>query len=563
MSYVREEIRPGAYYDSVVLMELQRALAELPGVLDAGVVMATPANCALLAASDLKPSRPAAPEDLLIVVRADSEAAADEALGQVDALLAARRRPAGSAFRPRSLAAALKQLPEAEVVLISVPGRYAPAVAREALAHGRHVFLYSDNVSVADELALKQAAQEKGLLLMGPDCGSAILGGIGLGFANRVRPGQVGLVAASGTGLQAVASYLHRLGAGVSQAIGAGGRDLGAEIGGLTTHQGLALLASDRGTRVIVLISKPPAASVAASVLQATAATAKPVVVAFSGYAPPARRIGNLSFAAGLRDAAELAAELARASAPQAPPAGDQGKERGGFLRGLYSGGTLAAEALQAFSPFLGGISNNLKPAGGRGVDGHVIIDLGADEYTQGRLHPMLDNASRLRQVRQAADNPAVACLLLDVVLGYGAHPDPAAELAPAIEGALAQAQAAGRQLAAVVLMVGTDEDPQDLPVQEQRFRAAGATVRFDTAAAVEACLASLLPASARPGAWAGLKQPLAAVNVGLESFYESLMQQGGRAVHVEWRPPAGGDEQMMGLLARLKTGQPGGGGSR
>jgi len=239
MSFLMNEVRKGAYYDSVVLMQLQKALAALDGVVDAGVVMATAANKEVLAASELLPDDVSAKaDDLLIVVKGESEPIAQKALAQVNDLLK-QQRPSGTAqdFRPKSLNTAVAQTPEAQFVLISVPGRYAAGVADEALELGKHVFLYSDNVSVDDELKLKQKAQAKGLLLMGPDCGTAVINGVGLGFANRVRRGNIGIVAASGTGLQAVSTEIHNLGGGISQAIGTGGRDLKDAIGGITALQ--------------------------------------------------------------------------------------------------------------------------------------------------------------------------------------------------------------------------------------------------------------------------------------------------------------------------------------
>ena len=250
MTAVKWNIRAGAYYDSVVLMQLQRGLLGLPGVVDAGVVMATQANRDLLAANHLLPdSISANPDDLLIVVKADAEQSATDAINKVDELLARRKSSTVSEdFRPRSLSAAIKQLPEANWVLVSVPGRYAAGVAHEALELGKHVFLYSDNVSLVDEIALKQSARAKGLLVMGPDCGTAIINGIGLGFANRVRRGSIGIVGASGTGTQAVTSHIHGLGGGISHAIGTGGRDLKSEVGGITALQALDILANDRQT---------------------------------------------------------------------------------------------------------------------------------------------------------------------------------------------------------------------------------------------------------------------------------------------------------------------------
>ncbi|HLE61797.1 MAG TPA: hypothetical protein VI750_01595, partial [Pyrinomonadaceae bacterium] len=358
MSVTKSQVRPGAYFDSVVLMQLQRNLLTLPGVEDAGVVMATPANLELLADSDLlsHEGKSAKPEDLLIVVRAAKGTDADDAIRKVDELLKQRRTSASSAFRPRSLAAATKSLPAAEWVLISVPGRYAAKVADEALDFGKHVFLYSDNVSLEDEIKLKRKAGEKNLLVMGPDCGTAIVNGVGLGFANRVRRGPIGLVAASGTGLQTVTAHLHNLGSGVSQAIGTGGRDLKKEVGALSMLQGLRYLAADTDTKVIVLISKPPDSEVATKLLAITHQVGKPVVVDFIGFAPPAAQIGNLHFAAGLDQAAKLAVELAEEPTSKEIEA----KRNTGYLRGLFSGGTLAYEVLNGLQLFLSPIYSNV-----------------------------------------------------------------------------------------------------------------------------------------------------------------------------------------------------------
>ena len=231
MAVTRSEIRSGAYYDSVVLMQLQRSLAALPGVLDAGVVMGTDANKAILAQSDLlaPQAQAALADDLVIVICAEDCAAAQSALDQVDELLAQRRKGVEQEYRPKSLESAAQMMPDAQWVLVSVPGRYAAGVARQALRLDKNVFLYSDNVSLDDEVALKLMAAEKGLLVMGPDCGTAIVNGVGLGFANRVRRGPIGVVAAAGTGLQQVTSRIHQLGSGITHALGTGGRDLRSE----------------------------------------------------------------------------------------------------------------------------------------------------------------------------------------------------------------------------------------------------------------------------------------------------------------------------------------------
>lgn len=558
MSVTKSEIRPGAYYDSVVLMQLQRNLAALPAVEDAGVVMATPANLELMADSDLltQEGETANPDDLLIVVRAAKAADAESALAQVDELLKKRRSAVAQEFRARSLSTAAKNLPSAEWVLISIPGRYAADVANEALDLDKHVFLYSDNVSIDDELALKKRGAEKSLLVMGPDCGTAIINGVGLGFANRVRRGNIGLVGASGTGLQAVTSQIHTLGGGISQAIGTGGRDLKEEIGGRTMLQGLAYLSADADTQVIILVSKPPSPLVTTRLLTAARQAEKPVIVNFIGFAPPAPQIGNLHFASSMEHAAQLALDLAdREQSEVAIAHSSIGNP--GYLRGLFSGGTLAVETLLGLQSFLSPLYSNVALRPEQRLEdllnsqAHTILDLGEDVFTVGRLHPMMDNDLRLRRMKQEAEDKEVGLILIDVVLGEGAHPDPASEMAPAI----ASLKKVRKDLDFLVLLVGTDEDPQELDRQSEAFTAAGAQVLREVAAVVEAVVASFAKAmDAEATPVRAFAEPLAAINVGIESFYESLKGQGADAVQVDWRPPAGGNEDLMSILEKMRT---------
>ncbi|HUF38844.1 MAG TPA: acyl-CoA synthetase FdrA [Anaerolineales bacterium] len=555
MPVTRTEIRPGAYYDSIVLMQLQRALAGLPGVVDAGVVMATPANCSLLGEGGLYPeeAEAAKSDDLLIVVRAETDQAAGDAIGRVDELLAARRSASPtSGYRPHTIAGGLDALPEARWLLVSVPGRFAAGVSRQGLEQGLNVFLYSDNVPIEDELSLKETARGKGLFVMGPDCGTAIVNGVGLGFANRVRKGPVGLVGASGTGLQAVTSAVHKLGSGVSHAIGTGGRDLKAEIGGITALQGLHALAADPETDVIVLISKPPDPQVAAALLGVAQTCGKPVIVHFTGYPAPAYRLGNLHFALNLQDAARLAVEQTGGQPVMASAA--SGSDR--FLRGLFSGGTLAVEAVLALQNFLYPLYTNVPVSDHQRLENplqsraHTIVDLGEDVFTQGRLHPMMDNDLRLRRMRQEAEDPETGLIWLDVVLGEGAHPDPAAELAPVIAEIR---EATGIEFA--VLIIGTEDDPQGIDRQAEAFREAGAEVFTVLQDAVEDLLVRFGGAAGspvHPPAGGDLGAPFAALNAGLESFYDSLLGQGAQAVQLDWKPPAGGNEKLAGILANL-----------
>jgi FdrA protein len=581
-------------------MQLQAALAEIPGVEDAGAVMGAPENLALLEASGLFSDAvpDVGPTDLLVVVRAKTASAADEALERIDDLLRREATDASASFRPRSLEAATRVLPDARWVLVSVPGRFAADVARQAIALDRHVFLYSDNVPLADEAELKRSAREKALLVLGPDCGTALIGGVGLGFANRVRRGDIGIVAASGTGLQAVACSIHALGAGISHAIGTGGRDLDTDVGAITSLQALDLLRRDAGTRVIVLLSKPPAREVADRVLEAARRTSKPVVIAFQGYEAARGGYepsgdGSLYFASSLADAARLAVALT--GREPAEPATTRTRQPTGaglapHLRGLFSGGTIALEAVLALRDRVEPLFSNVKADGAAALpdpwrsQGHTVVDLGADEFTVGRPHPMIDNDLRVRRLRQEAADREVGLILLDVVLGYGAHPDPAAELAPAIADALRP------DLAFVTIVIGTDEDPQGVEAQIERLEDAGAAVFRDVGEAVRYSLNRLGlggamaessetaggmpgPTIADPGesatdsaaagppidhlealgvALTDLEAP-GVINVGLESFRDALALQGADVVQVDWRPPADGDRRLIEILEKLR----------
>lgn len=507
-------IRVSEYHDSVTLMELARELTELPQVVDAAVVMATEANKSILREADLllPEVEAATANDLAVVVKAESDKAAAHALEVAEKHLA--QRPAessaevegGAVFRPRTIRGAVRSRPDANLALISVPGQYAAAEAWEALRNGLHVLLFSDNVSIEDEVELKRYAAERGLLMMGADCGTAIIDGVALGFANALERGPVGIVAASGTGLQEVSTLLAKLGVGVSQAIGTGGRDLKEAVSGITMLQGIEMLQADPDTEVLLLVSKPPAPSVARRVLERLEAVDKPTIVCFLGgnvepivaaEALPARTLQEAALLAAsevegyevpsvdeliereLGDLKDQASELRERLSPEQK-----------YLRGLFSGGTLASEALLIWEDMLGEVLSNvagdpnlrLRDAGRS--ERHCAVDLGADEFTVGRPHPMIDNQLRIRRLMQEANDSETAVIVLDVVLGYGAHPDPVSELGPAIRDARERAAAQGRELIVVASVTGTEDDPQGLGRQVEGLKDAGAIVSSCNAAA-------------------------------------------------------------------------------
>ena len=459
----RVELHPGRYHDSVRLMQASKALQEVAGVSDALVAMATELNLGLLAEMgfDTAATVGAGPNDLLVAVRADNEAEIEAAMRALDEALAHKAAPVGGLDAPEAkTVAGAADAVGAHIALLSVPGEHAFVEAMEALETGRHVMIFSDNVPVEQEVVLKKRGVAEGLLVMGPDCGTAIVNGLGLGFANAVQPGPVGIVGASGTGIQQVTCLLDDAGIGVRHALGTGSHDLSEAVGALSTLQALDALDADPAVDVVSIISKPPAAPVAARVRAAAAECTKPVVITFMGE-------NTLEDGTG-----EILRALDRPIPTFASWHVDQDDHRPGTVRGLFSGGTLRDDARFVAMPMLGEIGTHEADVG------PTFIDYGDDEYTQGRAHPMIDQTVRIDRLESAAADRSIGVILLDVVLGFGANADPAAELAPAI----LIAREAGA--AVVISLCGTSRDPQNRDAQADALRRAGASVWLSNAAA-------------------------------------------------------------------------------
>lgn len=491
------QIKKGAYFDSITLMRCGKEMAGMKGIADAAVVMGTKSNKAILESSGLLAPEfnKAGDTDLLIAVRAQTREAADTALAAVGGLLkqTVKRTASGGESHPASLEGALKVFPGANLALISVAGRYAGDEARMALEHGLHVMLFSDNVPLETEAELKRLAKKKGLLVMGPDCGTAILNGVPLAFANVVKRGDIGVVAAAGTGLQEVSSIISNAGTGISQAIGTGGRDVKKEVGGIMFVEALKALAKDEKTRVILLISKPPDKDVLNRITRVTQGIRKPVITLFIGARRTHGGPSTLEEAALMAVAKsrgenpdEVAKRLAARDAQLERTASREAVRRAKdqrYLRGLFSGGTFCAEAQILFSGMISNVYSNAPAGGAKQLKNslksrkNTVIDLGEDEFTVGRPHPMIDYSLRNRRILEEAEDPETAVILLDVVLGYGSNPDPASELFDVI-------RAASKKVTVVCSITGTDRDPQNRGEVEKRLKKAGTLVMPTNAAA-------------------------------------------------------------------------------
>ena len=508
----RALLKPSEYHDSVSLMLVARELSKLEGIRDAAVMMATEANKSIMAEAGLltDEAKSATPNDLLIAVSAESESLADAALQKVEGLLKKKTTSSeAGVFRSKTIRGALASHPAANVAVISVAGRYAADEAWDALSHGLHVLLFSDNVSLEDEIALKKYAREHGLLLMGPGAGTTILNHVALGFANVLPAGPVGIVSAAGTGLQEVSTLLARRGVGITQGIGTGGRDLKKEVGGIMMLEAIKALQKDDATSVLVLISKPSAEEVVRIVLDQVAASVKPTVICFLGgdaSQSALTKIPNVIPARTLYECALLATQVVQPKSgeiktfldaenaslkKQANELRKKLNPNQHFLRGLFSGGTLCYEAQVIWKDMLNSpvYSNAPLPDGSALPDStksyqHSAVDLGEEEFTVGRPHPMIDNDLRIRRLLQEARDPQVAVIMLDVVLGYGAHPDPASELGNAVEEAHRLGRGEKRELLFVASVTGTEDDPQSLSRTTSTLERAGVIVCDSNSAA-------------------------------------------------------------------------------
>ncbi len=501
-------VKPNAYYDSVTLMLLSRELEKLEGVEDVLVGMATELNLELVRDLDLAGEELSGltPNDLFIAARFDENRISMQEIDDAfnEALNKSSESEGDEEYQPASLDAALKTMPDANMVVVSVPGQYAAVEVEQALDNGLHVMLFSDNVSIEEELKLKQKAVEKGLLMMGPDCGTAIINGVPLCFANAVRRGKIGIVAASGTGTQEVSVQIHRLGEGLSQVIGTGGRDLKDAIGGLMMIQGFEALIADPETEVIVLISKPPAPKVAEKIYQIAKSCPKPVVIDFIGGDRSAIEAVGAIPCISLEDAAQKAVAVLRGKPIEDFSTFSQseaeiekivenavGKLKADQtqLVGLYTGGTLADEAMKLMGTHHQIYSNiplspEMKLENLPAEGGHICLDLGEDQFTRGRPHPMIDPQTRT-EFFNSQINEKTGLILLDVVLGFGSYEDPAGAVAQSITEARQRLARYGKDLVVVSSVCGTDLDSQNLAKSIETLESAEIIVMPSNAQAV------------------------------------------------------------------------------
>ncbi|MFF0675608.1 acyl-CoA synthetase FdrA [Staphylococcus xylosus] len=575
-------IKENTYQDSIVLMLLSNKLSAIEGVNKVSIMMGTPANKDIFKSSGLGTPEleEAKPNDIVIVVDTDDKDKVEEVDQEVEAELKGKNEGDDKSQKQDEASnwkRALELANNPNLALISIPGQYAAMEAENALNHNLNVFMFSDNVAKEDEVRLKKLAHDKGLLVMGPDCGTGIIHGLPLAFTNTVNQGDIGVVGASGTGIQEVTTIIDREGKGVTNALGTGGRDLSTEVGAITMLDSIKALNSDPKVKVITVISKPPAKEVEEKVLNLLRNIDKPVVTLFLGSKPTYTE-ENIYHAYTLEEAARISVQLSSDETPQFKPHVKENisvtlNAQQNGIKGYYSGGTLASEAAMLVKDTLGDDSTDATPEGYSYKGGnHEIIDLGDDIYTQGRPHPMIDPSKRIEMLETSSADPSTAVIMLDNVIGYGSHDDMANELAPTIKNILQKVKEEGRSLAVLATVVGTEHDHQDYHAQINTLEAAGAVVCETNDQMVRTALNIIGSNVKQPNREIKsfevkqvdltvdekvmnlINMTPSVINIGLQSFTSAIQDGGAEVVQFNWRPIAGGDEKLMKVLQYLNN---------
>ncbi|WP_330994491.1 acyl-CoA synthetase FdrA [Staphylococcus pseudintermedius] len=571
-------IKENTYQDSIVLMLLSNKLNSIDGVKKVSVMMGTPANKDIFRASGLGSDEldQANPNDIVVVIDTEDEAKVTEVDEMVEATLKGENSvdATSNEQEAHNWKRAMELANNPNMALISIPGQYAEMEAENALNEGLHVFMFSDNVPKADELRLKEMAHEKGLLVMGPDCGTGIIHSVPLAFTNIVKEGNIGLVGASGTGIQEVTTIIDRERTGVTNAIGTGGRDLSTEIGAITMLDSIKALNQDPQVKVITVISKPPAKEVKDRVLNVLRNIEKPVVTLFLGDKPTYHEPG-IYHAYTLEEAARVSVQLSNGEVPNFKPSIltdiDVNFAEGQIgIKGFYSGGTLAYEAAMLINHTLKNTKSEKQEGYMLKTEAHAVIDLGDDIYTQGKPHPMIDPEKRIEMLEASIEDETTAVILLDDVIGNGSHDDMATELAPTISKAIQHAKDRGRNIVVLATVVGTEQDHQGYQQQIDILKRAGAVICETNDQMVRTAIHLLghdvqqpereekafdkevvdLTVSDEIIQLLNVKPSI--INIGLKSFSEAIRDSGAECVQFNWKPIAGGDEKLMKVLQFL-----------
>ena len=479
-------VEKNRYVDSVTLMQVRAKAMKIAGAVIAEVQMATPANIDILKELEFEVPTDAGSNDLVCGIRAENEEAAEKILKVIDGVLNHR-------VESDENYTSLDEINFAEtgynLAQISLPGEYAAKEAQKAMEYGCDVFIFSDNVSIEEERALKEYGHAHGKLVMGPDCGVGLSDGVCLGVGSIVKKGNVGIVGASGSGSQEVACVIEKCGYGVTEIIGTGGRDLAKEIGGITMMDGIRRLENDPETKVIVLVSKLADTQVMEEILAFADNMTKPVVAVFLGGNKKMyeghRVIGVMNLEeAGLKAVELLTGKKEHLGYSDAELEAIANREieklhmNQKYFRGLFCGGTFTEESLiyfnqhntenQLYTNLNNRYATQLEDA--ETSKGHTILDLGAENFTEKAPHPVFEPSLRVDRLKKELEDPDVAVVMIDFITGPAVAEDPFSDLAAVAR----EANSSDRHITFIGAVCGSEEDPQNVTEMSKLLRDSG-----------------------------------------------------------------------------------------
>ena len=500
---IKNYILKNCYYDSVFLMRLARKLSEKDNVGNVSIGMGTPLNKDTIIDLGLNTDdlEKAGPNDLIIAIKATDERVCENAKEEFFTLVNERDTSAlKNAFR--TIAGAKSAVSDANLAVISVAGEYAATEAKRALQNDMNVFMFSDNVPLEDEVELKKLALSKNKFMMGPGCGLSFINGVAIGLCSMVNRGDIGLAGASGSGIQEVMILVHRNGFGISHAIGTGGRDMSDEVGGISMIQSIRALEADERTRVIALISKPPAKSALITVIDEIKKCSKPVVVHFLNGDNKFLKENGILYSESFDNTAKMVMELSCGHEVKLKKVFDSDIDvlsevkkfspSQKYIRAILCGGSLADEMQIICNSKNRKIYSNVAFDSELLLDDpytsieNTVIDIGDEVFTKGRAHVAIDPTARVNRFIKEARDPETAVIYLDFLLGYALHTDPASIMAEVIIEEKTRAASEGRHLCVIATICGSDMDPQNFSKQAQILKDAGVILADTNKVAVE-----------------------------------------------------------------------------
>ena len=482
ISMIVNIIKKNFFRDSVQMMQFSQQLKDEQGVIDAAIVMSTVLNKNTLKNMNLltEDGISATENDTLISINCQDENSLSNAIQKAEQLLTSISAKAKNEFT--SLASALDTFSDANIASLSIPGQFVKEMATELINKQLNLFVFSDHVPLEDEIYLKNLALENNVLFMGPEAGTSILNGTVFGFGNRVRKGSIGIIGASGTGIQESSTMIDLFGEGISHGIGVGGRDLRNDIGGMMTMKAMEIFENDPNTKAVLLVSKPVDNYIRNKIInKINNFSKKNYVLCLIGDNENSVDTAKIKFSKSIqmsvlkilkllddnvyKKTKDVVRNQINDSIKLSESLSKDLNEGQKFIRGFFAGGTLCYESKIILEQMIGKIYSNLSSDDEYSIKGNVsskentLIDFGEEEFTSARPHPIIDPLLRRNRILEDANDPNVGVIIIDIICGINAAKNTMAFHAETIKKAIEIAREQGRKLSVFTYICGTEND--------------------------------------------------------------------------------------------------------